>query len=247
MPDSDRNMTPERRAMMQRIQDRIVAIGTTPRQVSLDVTGKVDLIRDLKRMKGLPDAARMEKLANALGVSLGWLLHGGADAAPVRSEVRGAGLAPQDWASLPEAARVPLLGSALGGEFDGLDDQVELTELHLSEVLDHVGRPPSLAGDEEAYAVTVVGDSMAPRFEPGERAFVSPRAGYGINDDVIVQLRAVPAAEGSDEADRIIMVLIKRLVRRTAAYVELRQFNPDMTFRVPRDRVAKIHRVMGRL
>jgi phage repressor protein C with HTH and peptisase S24 domain len=42
-------------------------------------------------------------------------------------------------------------------------------------------------------------------------------------------------------------VLIKRLVRRTGGYVELRQFNPDTTFRVETQRVAKIHRVLGRL
>jgi phage repressor protein C with HTH and peptisase S24 domain len=43
------------------------------------------------------------------------------------------------------------------------------------------------------------------------------------------------------------MVLIKRLVRRSAHFVELAQFNPPMTFRVPSERVAAIHRVRGRL
>jgi phage repressor protein C with HTH and peptisase S24 domain len=62
-------------------------------------------------------------------------------------------------------------------------------------VLDYLARPPSLADDPDAYAVEIVGESMAPRFEPGERAFVSPKARVGIGDDVIVQLRAVEARE----------------------------------------------------
>jgi hypothetical protein len=48
----------------------------------------------------------------------------------------------------------------------------------------------SLANDDDAYAVTMIGDSMAPRFEPGEIAFVSPKAPVNVGDDVLVQLRA---------------------------------------------------------
>jgi hypothetical protein len=35
------------------------------------------------------------------------------------------------------------------------------------------------------------------------------------------------------------------LGRRTASHIELRQFNPDMTFRVPNERVASLHKVSG--
>jgi phage repressor protein C with HTH and peptisase S24 domain len=113
--------------------------------------------------------------------------------------------------------------------------------------LDYLGRPPSLADDPDAYAVEIVGDSMAPRFEPGERAFVSPRAPVRPGDDVVVQLNANGDPEHSDIAGQVTEVLIKRLVRRTAKFVELRQFNPDLTFQVPIDRVWRIHRVRGRL
>jgi SOS-response transcriptional repressor LexA len=153
--------------------------------------------------------------------------------------------------TLSEAKPVPLLGTAFGGDWEELDG-IELTELHLSDVLDYVARPPSLAGDDEAYTVEIVGESMAPRFEPGERAFVSPKSAVRPGDDVVVQL-IDPSAEG-DLARRVTMVLIKRVVRRTATHIELRQFNPDQTFRVPLDRIARdasgklaIHRVRGRL
>jgi hypothetical protein len=131
-----------------------------------------------------------------------------------------------------------LMGTAIGGEFGDLDEDIELTELHLGDVLGYLARPASLAGDIKAYALTIVGDSMSPRFRPGERVGVSPRAPVAIGDDVIVQLRGP-----EDDGERIKMVLIKELVRRTANYVELRQYNPDMTFRVEAKRVASLHAV----
>jgi hypothetical protein len=210
---------------------------------------------DIRRHNN-PTRRTLEKLLDAIGMSPGdfeaRLTHA---SATVRTEVRGTGMAPhevqQAWA-LPQARPVPLLGTAFGKDVEGLED-IETTELRLAEVLDNIPRPPSIANDEDAYAVTVIGDSMAPRFEPGEIVFVSPRSTAGIGDDVIVQLRAAPVDddgqphEASDFADRITDVLIKRLVRRSGSFVELRQFNPDKTFRVPADRVGRIHRVKGRL
>ena len=170
-----------------------------------------------------------------------------------RSEVAPTGLTEQEAIAglgdpLARLKAVPLVGTAMGGSFD-LDEHVELTELVMGEVLDHIARPAHLATDARAYAVTIVGDSMAPRFEPGERAFASPRQGAGIGDDVIVQLRAAIKGDLQDEdhANRITMVLIKRLVKRSARELTLRQFNPDTTFTVPIERVAAIHKVVGRL
>jgi SOS-response transcriptional repressor LexA len=162
----------------------------------------------------------------------------------IRSEVSGFGDRPFDEkfgaASLPQ---IPLMGTAIGIQSFDPEKQIELTEVNASEVLDHVARPASLARDKEAYALTVVGDSMWPRFRPGRRVIVSPLAPVSIGDDVVVQLRGTEG-EGAYR-DRITMVLIKELVRRTASYIELRQFNPDVTFRVDTDRVAKIHKVSG--
>lgn len=168
----------------------------------------------------------------------------------VRSEVRGTGMTTTEvrdaWAMPQPAKPVPVLGTAFGTELEELDG-VETTELMLSEVLDYVPRPPSLANDPDAYAVTVIGESMAPRFEAGEIAFVSPKAPINVGDDVLVQLRGRDDAEESQVAGRIETVLLKRLVRRTAQILELRQFNPDKTFQVPITRVRRIHKVRGRL
>lgn len=139
---------------------------------------------------------------------------------------------------------IDVVGSAMGVTTFDPEQLIEMTSLDLSEVLDSVRRPISLANDSGAYAVTIVGDSMWPRFRPGRRVIVSPKAAVSIGDDVVVQLRS----DGDEEShlqDRICTVLIKELVRRSASYIELRQFNPDVTFKVPVAQVAKVHRVIG--
>lgn len=172
----------------------------------------------------------------------------------VKTEVRGTGMSSVDVREAKglnaNSTPVPLVGTALGGSWGDVED-VEMTELRLAEILDYLARPLGLADDDQAYAVEIVGDSMAPRFEPRERVFVSPRATVRPGDDVIVQL-IDPNHEG-DMADKVIEVLIKRFVRRTGDSIELRQFNPDKTFLVPLKRIAidergrpAIHRVKGR-
>jgi SOS-response transcriptional repressor LexA len=196
---------------------------------------------------GNPTSKTLERLLTAIDVDPALFR---ARLQPVRTEVRGTGLSAQEaanaWRGPDRATPVPLVGSAYGGEFE---EDIEMVELHLAEVLDYLGRPHSLAGDDKGYAVEIVGDSMAPRFEPGERAFVSPRSPVRPGDDVIVQLRAAVGEDRqrNDYADRVTMVLIKRLVRQGANFIELRQFNPDRTFRVEMARVAAVHRVRDRL
>lgn len=139
---------------------------------------------------------------------------------------------------------IPLLGTAMAGEWNGPEFHIELTELDMHDVMGHVSRPQSLKNDDRAYAVTIVGDSMWPRFRPGRRVIVSPRSSVSIGDDVIVQLLGKEDAAGDR---RVTQVLIKELVRRTASFIELRQFNPDVTFKVGADEIAAVHKVVGEL
>lgn len=163
----------------------------------------------------------------------------------VMSEVAGVAAGRQDvrreFYGDEAAPLLPLLGTALGGDFPDNHEHIELYELHQSEVLDYLNRPASLNRDPHAYAVEIVGDSMVPRFKPRERVAVSPRASVGIGDDVIVQLRGT----SEESADRVVLVLIKELVKRAGDHIMLRQFNPDITFRVDMSRVAALHKVKG--
>jgi hypothetical protein len=186
----------------------------------------------------------IEKLLAAAGVTYAQF---GAARATVLSEVAstghvGVGEVRASYFGADPLPALPLLGTAMGSHYDDIADNIELVELHLGEVLEYLARPQSLANDKDAYALTILSDSMSPRFEPGERVGVSPRSPVSINDDVIVQLRG----KNCDD-DGIKMVLIKRLVRRSASHVELRQFNPDVTFKVASRQVVAMHKVLGRL
>ena len=240
--------------VMARIERKLDQHGMTEREASLKAVGKPDMIRDMKRRRGLPTSERLARLAYLLGTTSDWLIHGGMEGpildrsrlnpdGTLKSEDPGAGTRASDirgaWAA-PEPHRpVPLIGTAFGGEWDA---DIEMSELRLSEVLDYVGRPAELQTDPDSYALEIVGESMAPRFEPGERAFVSPLSPVRIGDDVVVQLRA----SGPAQSDRVKLALIKRLTRRSPTFLELRQFNPDRTFQVPVEQVAAVHRVRGR-
>jgi SOS-response transcriptional repressor LexA len=94
-------------------------------------------------------------------------------------------------------------------------------------------RPASLVADHDAYAVTIIGDSMWPRYRVGRRLLVSPAAPVAIGDDVVVHLAGEARA------------LIKELVRRSSSDIALRQFNPDRQFTVAADRIARIEKVVG--
>ncbi len=139
---------------------------------------------------------------------------------------------------------VPILGTAECSDMEFSDDGmplwVEAMSLDLDEVVDYARRPATLDNRRDVYAIYFRGHSMAPRYEPGEIAYVDPRRAPRLRDYVVVQLRR---AEGEDE-ERVFNVLAKRLVRQTAAFYELEQFNPPTTFRVDAASVKHIHRII---
>lgn len=143
------------------------------------------------------------------------------------------------WKPAP-LAPVPLLLTSMAGEWGEPGKRVELIELEPGQIVERIRRPDSVAGDRDAYALTIVGDSMWPRFRPGRRVIVSPKAPVAIGDDVVVQLRS-----SEDSEQKIVRVLIKEMLRRTANFVELRQFNPDVSFRVEASEIAVIHKILG--
>ncbi len=139
---------------------------------------------------------------------------------------------------------VPVYASALAADlqFDvdgGPPQVVEQTLFQMNEVVTHTRRPPGISSTK-VYALYVSGSSMEPRYRPGDPVFVDPLKPPAIGDDVIVQLYA-PNDESGDD---IVAGLIKTLVKRTGAYLELEQYRPEIRFRVPMERVARIHRVI---
>lgn len=136
---------------------------------------------------------------------------------------------------------LPIFGSALGAPKIIDDVAIEQTTLNTGEVVQYAKRPIILDGRMDAYGLYVQGSSMEPVHLAGDLVLAETKRPARIGDDVIVYLR--PKDE-SDDGDRARSVLIKRLVRRTASHIELEQFNPAMTFRVPAEDVLRIDRTL---
>jgi phage repressor protein C with HTH and peptisase S24 domain len=128
------------------------------------------------------------------------------------------------------ADRLPVLGMAECGP-DGW-------ALWNGEVVDYVARPSNLAGVTQAYAVFVVGNSMEPRYFPGELVHVHPGRPVTIGSFVLVQIRA----REDGEAPRAV---IKRLVRRSGNKIVLEQYNPKKSFELKADELVSMHRVVA--
>lgn len=139
---------------------------------------------------------------------------------------------------------VPILGTATGAmlEVQSNGDVARIEEMELHEEIGHARRPAALDSNRKAYALYISGDSMYPRFAGGEMVYVDPRRQPMIGDDVIVQL--VGDIRPDADPAEIKHVLVKRLVRNTASHLELEQFNPAITFKVPKSKIHSVHRVI---
>ena len=135
---------------------------------------------------------------------------------------------------------LPIYGTALGADQIVDGEAIEQTTLNRGEVVEYKRRPPILDGRADVYGLYVQGSSMHPRFRDGETVFVESRKRPAVGDDAVIYLRVADEVEG----ERASSVLIKTIVRKTASYVELEQYNPGQTFRIGMDRVERMDRVL---
>jgi len=226
--------------LKERIQAKLKELNVTAREISIAAAGQPDVIRNIVKKGHMPGAERLDALAEHLGTSSDWLL--GRDKSVARTITNVDNVPPETFRRLPKT--LPIYGTALGADLEFGDDgqlvvTVEQTEVHMSAPLDYMARPIGVTGRPDLYVVEVSGHSMEPRYGPGRRLLVDPRRSPGVGEDVIIQLRG-PTFDGEE----IKHVLIKELVKRRPGVVVLRQFNPAITFEVPNEKVAAVHRVM---
>jgi hypothetical protein len=214
--------------------------GMTPNAWAMKAGVSRTVWADMRR-HGNPSRRTLHKLLVAAGSSLAEF-----EALRIsgpRQADAGAALALAERSAAWGAAQLPplpLVATATGGLWGDPASRIELTELRIGEIIRRVPRPVSLASDHSAYAIALLGDSMWPRFRPGRPLVISPDTASVIGDDVLVKLNG---GNGSDAAS----VLVKELVRRNVSGLELRQFNPDVTFEVPSAQIAAIEKVVGEL
>ena len=188
-----------------------------------------------------PGRDSLFRLANYLGVSVDELAKGVDEpmlnddsgltqvASPVtipRTEATLARIAIPYFQQMPQ--NVPVLGTGAGSHEGDFVLNGEISE--------YVRRPPGIANAAQVFAIWVTGDSMSPRFEEGELAFVHPGRKPRIGDDVLIELK--PTADGSRPA------FIKRLVRQTASAIIVQQFNPPAEIAFAPETIASLFRIL---
>jgi transcriptional regulator with XRE-family HTH domain len=119
---------------------------------------------------------------------------------------------------------IPVRSAARGG-----DEQ----EMFLRDgPIDFMRRPHSLIHVRDAYAIYMIGESMSPRFLPGQILHVNPYKPPALGAGVVV-------TKLTDA------VLIKEFVRRSATTLFLRQYNPATEFDLPLSEIRDVHTVVG--
>lgn len=120
---------------------------------------------------------------------------------------------------------IPVYGQAVGG----IDGEFLMNGNILFEVM----APPVISHISGAYAVSVAGDSMSPRYEDGEVCFIDPQRRVKKGDYVIAQIRL-------DEHGPI-LAYVKRFLRHNAVELVLDQFNPPKELRFEANQVVSVH------
>lgn len=165
-------------------------------------------------------------LAKALGVTPNDIFDIAEGAPPtVRTDVRPADVRLPDRFSMPND--VPVHGTAAASHLRGAF-QLD------AGVIDYVRRPPALAGARDAYALYIEGNSMEPRYGPGDLVFIHPHRPARLGDPVIVQVEVAP---GDIEASI-------GFLRKRSPEVVIGKLNPEAQVEIKGGRVVAIHRVL---
>ncbi len=116
--------------------------------------------------------------------------------------------------------KIPVYGQAVGG----IDGEFIMNGSILYEVI------------SGAYAVSISGDSMFPRYADGEIAFIDPKRRVKRGDYVVAQIRL--------EEHGPLLAYVKRYLRHTGGEggeLVLEQFNPAKELRFPANTVHSVH------
>lgn len=221
-------MTEDSPAARDDIGTRIRALRKARGMTMVQLAGLVDVsqsaVSQWESGRECPARDNLLRLARALGTNTGLLL-GEPRLPPAEVALHGDVAGP---VTMP--VDVPVHGIAVGGaqgdfSFNG-------------QVVDHVRRPPGVMHLRNLYALWVTGESMAPWNRSGDLIYVSPARPAALGDHVVVELHGEAGHEPG-------AAMVKLLVGRSATQLRLRQYNPDLEFRVPLSRVRSVHKVLS--
>lgn len=231
----DAGKLPMNKTERELFQARLLALveisGLSDMEISKRAGASGDLIRNVKRKGTIPNALTLERLADVLNTSTAYLTGKTNDTRRQTPSTVRAADATMAFHERPLPRDVPVYGTALGGQLDGLE-----TEIISGDVIEYLPRPPRLAQRRDIYALYIAGTSMQPKWHPGDLIYVDPARPARQGDDVIVQL--------ADIDGRRIGGLIKTLVKIDGSAATVMQYNPEAQITIPRAEIAAIHRVL---
>lgn len=103
--------------------------------------------------------------------------------------------------------------------------------------VDLARRPPGLVGNRGAFAIYVVGETMAPRYEAGELVFLDPFRPASVGDHVVVE------TDTGAPGDPPRCYLLRKLAVTDTEFVG-EQYNPRSERRIPAASVRRVLRVL---
>lgn len=105
-----------------------------------------------------------------------------------------------------------------------------------SDIVEWAARPPALSGVPDLYALEVKGDSMSPKFEPGDIIYVHPHRSYRLGDCVVIQ---EPDSDNGEPQS-----FIKVFRKETADELVAGQYNPETELKFRKRPGLVVHKVM---
>lgn len=137
---------------------------------------------------------------------------------------------------------IPVYGFAAGASGEESDDQFYMN----GQIANYVRRPPGIVNLRGVFGVYVRGESMAPKYEPGELVFATSAQQPAIGDYVVIELHALNSdSEFNDEAHVSARGIIKRLAKRSGSKMHFEQFNPAKELVFDRSEIKALHRVLS--
>lgn len=209
----------------QRIAQKLKELNKSERQASLEANLSDSFIRNIRlgRSKN-PRGDTLKNLAAVLETNVEWLL-GISQTANDVEETPNAKFKNMEFDN--KTNKIPVYGRAKGGA----DGAFELNGIKLYDVM----CPPSLSACNGAYAIEVSGNSMSPRYEEGEIAYIDPFRPVKRGDYTVVQIKS----EGEEP-----YAFIKKYLFKNEKELVLEQFNPAKRLSFPTNRVISIHYVV---
>ena len=216
--------------LILRINQRLATLGISAQAASKRATGAKDTLR--KILDGTtknPRIDTIEKLANVLETTPEWLM-AKTDDASLNAAGEQQRISQTYSAEAAESGQdVPVLGTAAGSHLRGAFQL-------MGGYVDMVPRPPALRGAKDIYALYIEGESMHPRYSPGDLIFVHPHTPAVQGDPVVIQSQITDA----DPVEATIGILD----RRTEKSIVIKKFNPPREIEINRATVRKIHKVL---